>query len=595
MSQIKAMFERATLLYRSGQRTEAIALMEKLARREPNHPTISSALATMLADAGQFDRALYYAEVAASGAPKVAQSHQLVATVLAALDRLPEAERAARKALALDPGAFGALNTLGIILAQTARRAEGAECFERALALYPDRHEAAANYARLLVELGRAEDAVRVADRAVQANPGDLAIASARAFIMNYPSNADPHEVFLQHAAFGRSIAAAVAPLATALGPVRSAASCTDRPLVLGYLSSDFRTHSVVHFVEHLLERHDRSRFRVHVYHTYARCDELTARCKQHADLFRHVHGLDDLSLARCIREDGVDVLIDLNGLSAHHRAGVLALRASPVQLSYCGYCNTTGLVEVDARVVDPVTDPFGPASDELAVEGLHRLDRCFLAYRPPENAPEPRLEADGAATGEIWFGSFNAPAKISERTMDMWSAILRSDERARQLIKGVGLEHEAARSSILQRFAARGIDVARVRMLGPTASTSEHLALYARIHVALDTTPYSGTTTTCEALWMGVPVVTLRGAVHAARVGASLLECVGHPEWIAESPDSYAEIALALGRNPGLIGSLRSTLRAEVERSPLRDESAHARAMELAYSSLWQRRVGDR
>lgn len=595
MSQMKAMFDRATLLYRSGQRPEAIAMMEKLAKREPNHPTIASALASMLADAGQLDRALYYAQIASTGAPKVSAAHQLLATILAASGRLIEAEKAARKSLDLDPTAHGALNTLGIVLSQTGRQTEAASCFERALELHPDRHEAAANYARLLVELGRADEAVRVADRAVRANPNDLAIASARAFIMNYPSGIEPREVFEQHRAFGRSLASAAAPLVATFGPVPSPATRPEGPIVLGYLSSDFRAHSVVHFVEHLLERHDRSQFRACVYHTHGACDAVTERCRGSADLFRHVNGLDDATLARRIRDDGVDVLVDLNGLSAHHRAGVLALRPAPVQISYCGYCNTTGLAEVDARIVDAITDPLDGDSDALAVERLIRLDRCFLAYRPPAQAPAPRLAIGNDAASPIWFGSFNAPAKISEQTLDMWCRILGEEDRSRMLIKGVGLEHEAARDALLGRIRSRGIDASRVRIVGPTASTAEHLDLYAGIHVALDTTPYSGTTTTCEALWMGVPVVTLRGAVHASRVGASLLTSVGHPEWIADSPESYASIALGLGRDSRAVASLRSTLRQDMERSALRDESAHTGAIEHAYTALWNSRIAGR
>jgi protein O-GlcNAc transferase len=595
MSQIKTMFEQATVMYRSGQRAEAIAQMERLAQREPRHPAISHALASMLAETGQLERALYYAQVAAGIAPKLPHPHQLVATILASLNRMTDAEAAARKSLAIDPGSLGGLNTLGVILAETGRRAEGAEVLHRAMTLYPDRHEAAANYARLLVELGRADEAVAVAARAVAACPREMAIASARAFILNYPSGVDPREIFRQHVAFGAQLASAVVGLAREIGAPPATRADPEGRITIGYLSSDLRTHSVLSFVEHLIERQDRQRFRVNLYYTHPAPDARTERCRLSADLFRHVHRLDDLSLARQIRADHVDILVDLNGLSAHNRAGVLALRSAPIQLSYCGYCNTTGLDAVDARVVDPITDPPSSDADALSVERLLRLDRCFLCYRPPEDAPTPHLELDATSPDAICFGSFNAPAKISTLTLDLWCAVLRSEPRARFLIKGVGLEHDAARAHLAARFTVNGVDASRVTLLAPTASAREHLGLYSRVHVALDTTPYAGTTTTCEALWMGVPVVSLRGNVHAARVGASLLHACGRQQWIAESPSEFVEIALELGRNLPRLRELRSTLREELRQSALCDEIAHTRAMENAYLSLMQARDGSR
>lgn len=595
MSQTKAMFDQAMALYRSGMRAEAMLQIERLAKKEPRHPAIAHAYASMLAEGGRHEQALYHASVAVHGAPHVAQGHQLMATILAALGRLPEAEAAVRKSLALEPAALGSLNTLGIVLSQTGRRTEAADVFERAMTLHPDRYEAAANYARLLIELGRAEEAVRLADRAVAACPTDLAIASSRAFILNYPSGIEAASIFKQHVSFGLAMEAATAPFAKQLGALVEASGAPGRVLRIGYLSSDLREHSVCHFVEHLFDRHDRSRFRVHLYHTHGVIDSRTERCRQAADLFRHVNALDDVALARCIRDDRVDVLVDLNGLSAHHRAGVLALRAAPVQVSYCGYCNTTGLRAVDVRIVDAITDPVGAASDSLSVERLARLDRCFVCFRPSDRSPEPTLAPDTQSPESIWFGSFNAPAKISRVTLDMWCEILNSEPRARMLVKGVGLDHPGAREYLLERFASRGVDSARVTVLGPTASVSEHLALYSRVQVALDTTPYAGTTTTCEALWMGVPVVTLRGQVHAARVGASLLAAVGRPEWDAGSPAEYVQIALSLGRDGPAIADLRRTLRGEFERSALRDEAGHTAAIETLYLSLWEARAAER
>lgn len=585
MSQLKAMFDQATLLRRTGKPDEALALMEQIAQRQPRHPQVAQAMAAMLMDARQFDRAIYFAQVGVAVAPKVAAMHQTLATVLAAADRLPEAEKAARAALALDSMSFGVLNTLGIILARTDRQIEATEYFERAVALYPDRFEVAANFGRLMIDVGRVDEAARFTARAIEALPNDVEIRSARAFILNYLSGHDPADTLAQHVELGRILTRRAERVADKLGPLAPHEPETDRVLTLGYLSSDFSNHSVIHFVEHLIERHDRSRFRVNLYHTRDKIDAYTERCRTHADLYRQVAKVDDVSLARQIREDRVDILIDLGGLTARNRAGVMALRGAPVQATYCGYCNTTGIPAIGHRVIDWITDPAG--SDRLATERLERMDRCFLCYRPAKHATAPAFVP--APDGSLVFGSFNAPAKISEATLDLWTAVLNAEPRASLLIKGLGLETQAARSTLEKRLLARGVERSRFTIVGWTKTHPEHFDLYHRVRVALDTTPYTGTTTTCEALWMGVPVVTLMGDVHAARVSASLLTSIAHPEWIAQSPEDYVRIALDLARDESRLRSLRASLRPEFERSPLRDEEGHTRAFEQVLLRIWR------
>lgn len=584
MSQLKAMFEQAVRLRSAGKHQDALELMEQIAKRQPNHPMVAQAMAALLFQTNQLERALYHAQVAVAAAPKVGAMHQTLASVLSAMDRIDEAEKSIRTAIRLEPMSFGALNTLGIILARTDRPAEATETFERAMALYPDRHEVAANCARLMIECGRVDEAVALTARALKALPNDVEIRCGRAFIMNYLSDASPDEVFEQHVELGRALETRAAPLAGRLGPVATDPD-PDRPLRIGYLSADFCSHSVIHFVQHLIERRDRSAFRVHLYHNRDKVDNFTRRCRDAADDYKQVHTLDDETVTRLIRDDKIDILVDLGGLTLRNRMGVLALRGAPVQVTYCGYCNTTGIPTVDWRVIDGITDPAsGPGR---AVERLLRLDRCFLCYRPSPNATEPALVP--GENDAIVYGSFNAPSKLSTLTLDMWARILQAEPRARLLIKGLGLDTQASRSTLEKRLDERGIDSSRYEIVGWVKSQPDHFNLYHRVHVALDTTPYSGTTTTCEALWMGVPVVTLRGDVHASRVTTSLLTALGRTEWITDTPDRYVELALALGRDQSALASLRTSLRGEFERSPLRDEEGHVRAMESAYREMWR------
>ncbi|MBX3363039.1 MAG: tetratricopeptide repeat protein [Phycisphaeraceae bacterium] len=588
MTDSRAILGQAGALFASGRPTEAISLLERASKRGQQDPSLDQTLASMLASTGQLERALFFAERATAGAPRSATALQLLASIRAATGRLRDAEGAARKALAIDESSFGALNTLGIVLSQTGRQHEAADAFAKAIALHPSRRECVANYAFLLVQLGRVDEAVRLPFITDPSSSQDFALASARAFIMNYPSGLDPTEVLQSHVQFGSAMMAAAASASRSLGPLPPKIPQDHRPLVLGYMSSDFRSHSVSSFVEHLIERHDRSRFRVNLYHTHHQVDDLTQRFRSKCDEFHHVHALDDAALARRIRENRVDILIDLNGLTAHHRAAVLAIQAAPVQVTYCGYCNTTGLPTVNARIVDSITDPPGAGADALSVEPLVRLSRCFLCYRPPQECPPATTDESLNDSNHVRFASFNSPAKISEQTIDLWAAVLNAAPQSSLMIKGVGLQEAAARDLLVRRFEKRGTDPSRLELYGPNASSFEHLDQYRRVHIALDTTPYSGTTTTCEALWMGVPVVTLRGSVHASRVSASILTAIGREDWIAKDAAEYVRIARDLAQDQQKRATLRRTLRETVERSSLRDEAGHARMMEQAYQTLW-------
>ncbi|MBX3316078.1 MAG: tetratricopeptide repeat protein [Phycisphaeraceae bacterium] len=588
MTDSRAILKQTAALLASGKPTEAIALLERALRSGQRDPSLDQALASMLATTGKLDRAEFFAERAASGAPRSATALQLLASIRAAAGRLRDAEAAARKALAIDQSSFGALNTLGIVLSETGRQHEAAETFAKAIALHPSRHECVANYAFLLVQLGRVDEAIRLPFIDDPSSSQDFALASARAFIMNYPSGLDPADVFQSHVRFGSAMMAAAGPASRSLGPLPPTTPKDHRPIVLGYMSSDFRSHSVASFVEHLIERHDRSRFRVNLYHTHHQVDDITLRLRSKCDEFHHVHALDDAALAKRIRDNRVDILIDLNGLTAHHRAAVLAIQAAPVQVTYCGYCNTTGLQTVNARIVDSITDPPGAGTDSLSVEPLVRLSRCFLCYRPPQECPPETQDESLNESDHIRFASFNSPAKISEETIDLWSAVLRAVPASSLMVKGVGLHEPAARDLLIERFRRRGLEPARLDIHGPTTSSVEHLQRYRLVHIALDTTPYSGTTTTCEALWMGVPVVTLGGNVHASRVSASILTAIGRENWIARDAREYVRIAQKLAHDHKKLATLRASLRGTIERSSLRDEVGHARVMEQAYQTLW-------
>jgi len=295
----------------------------------------------------------------------------------------------------------------------------------------------------------------------------------------------------------------------------------------------------------------------------------------------------NDQQIIAQIRADQVDIVLELSGHTHGNKLTALRLRGAPVQVTYLGYPNTTGVPAIDYRIVDSLTDP--PGNERWATEKLIRLDPCFLCYTPREDAPRPGpppVEKNGFVT----FGSFNSIKKLTVRTIGLWCRLLKEVPDSRLVIKSSGLSSAAAQEHISGLLRGAGIDEERFELLDKMESKVEHLSAYEMLDVALDTFPYHGTTTTCEALWQGVPVVSQVGEVHAARVGLSLLSAIGHPEWTAKSEDEYIAIAAGLGRDPAKLARIRSGLRQEMARSPLCDGAAMGKRMEAALREVWRR-----
>src|SRR5262245_5556893 len=315
--------------------------------------------------------------------------------------------------------------------------------------------------------------------------------------------------------------------------------------------------------------------------------DSVTTRLQGLADHWLVTVGLSDQRLAERIRCDGIDILVDVAGHTAGNRLLVFARKPAPVQVTWLGYPNTTGLKAIDYRLVDAVTDPAGEA-DVWASETLVRLEDGFLCYGGLRDGPEP-TPPPCLKTGVVTFGSFNNPAKVSTATFDAWAKLLSRLPQARLILKGISFADAATRALFFARLGERGVAADRIELVTWLPGATEHLALYHRVDIALDPFPFNGTTTTCEALWMGVPVITLRGHRHAGRVGASLLTQIGLTDLIANSIEEYVEIAVALAGNSGRLDDLRHALRPRMAASTMCDEGAFACKMEAAFRTMWQ------
>lgn len=428
----------------------------------------------------------------------------------------------------------------------------------------------------------RIEESLAAYQRLLRRCPHDAVNYSNFLFTLSYSDQRDARGIYDEH----RKYAARFARPYVAPPPERA----WPRRLRIGYVSPDFRGHVVAFFIEPVLENHDRERFEIHCYYNHRADDHHTARMRNLADHWIDCVHLTDAELADRIRADRIDILIDLAGHTAGNRLPVFAMKPAPVQMTYLGYPSTTGLAAIDYRLSDARADPAGGA-DAMSSERLLRLPDCFHCYRPPSAAPEvaplPALSA-----GHITFGCFNNFAKISPTFLDMAARVLAAVPGSRLWLKSKPLRTPYLAERVRNAFERAGIDPGRVEMSGWKSGLAEHLAAYGKVDIALDTYPYNGTTTTCEALWMGVPVVTMAGDRHAARVGASLLHAVGYDDLVATDSDSFIGAAVALARDPVQLAAMRAGLRERVRHSPLTDEAAFTRNLERTYIEAWEARL---
>ena len=631
-----------------GDSAGAITLLRQAVAQRPNDPRLHLNLAVAMLPTKQWAEAADSYRRAIALAPAMADAHAGLAGALFALKDLAAAEQSAHLALELQPGNQFALTRLALILLGRGRL----EAAEQVMTeLGPDRSpkdflvDAAGQYmnwqkfskaeeiAKRLVEAwpddvnslvllaysrmrqGRQAEATGVLEHAVElAGPASLAgavlgclrteqgqLAGGLALLreavarpetpsheystylcnLAYQTDLTPAEALAEHQAFDTRWAAA---LAAEAGPWRNTPD-PQRPLEVGFVSPDFCAHSVSFFALPLIAALTAQGVRVTCYSNTAQRDDMTEQLKAAATVWHDIRSIPDTVVADQIRRDGIDVLVDLAGHSADNRLMVFARRPAPIQLTYCGYAATTGMSAFDGRIVDARTDP--PGTEAHGSEPLIRLDRCFLAYEPqswPAITPPPCL-----ANGHVTFGSFNNFTKINEPLIGLWARVLNAVPGSRMVLKSSLDRHPDIRDRFLGWFADHGITADRIDFLTRTNDLVSHLALYGQVDIALDTGPYNGTTTTCEAMWMGVPVITLEGNVHRARVGASLLQALRFEAGIAKSEAELILTASQLASSPELLEAIRFSLRPELERSELADKAGLARAFMKESRKLWQ------
>jgi len=564
------------------QRKDAFEALERAATLLPNDPTAQNNFGNALKEKKRLEEAAERFARAVTLRPDHARAHLNLGAVLKDMGRLEDSIVHSRRALALNPDYPEAMCNLGIALSLLGRPLEAAPVLKQALARRARFVEAHIGLGMTLCSLGDLKGAEDELRRALVIDPDSLDARTILIFALNYQPGS-PSKLLLDEA---RGFGAVVARQAT---PFEQWSNVPDpgRRLRVGFVSGDFCQHPVAQFLEHVLEtlKTDQGhRLELVAYHTRPYSDAFTQRLRGHFSVWRDVAKYEDEALAEQVREDAIDILIDLSGHTSHSRLPMFAWKPAPVQMTWLGYLATTGVSAIDYLLADPLVLP--EALEGAFTERIVRMPKSYLCFTQPEHdAPVAALPA--LTEGAVTFGSFNNFNKLNEVVLDLWARILREVPDSRLLIKTRQLADPKMQERVASFFAERGVAADRLRLFGHV-SPEAHLAMYGQVDIALDPFPYPGITTTVEALWMGVPVLSLAGDSFMGRQGVGLLTHVGLEDWIAADTDDYLRRAVRHAADLQALGQVRSELRARLQASPVFDRKGFAADFEAVLRQVW-------
>lgn len=568
-------------LKETGRQNEAVTAYQVAIRLKPDFAEAYSNMSAALSQAGRLTEAAAAGEEAIRLKPDFAQAHSNLGGALHGLGRFEAAIDAFSAAVRLQPDLAMAHCNLGNALKGLNRLDDAVAAYAEAIRREPDFPEAHFNLADALEEQGRLEEAILCYQQAIRCRPDFAQAHSNLLMTLHYQSGVTRDTLLKTATRFAQATRRdAIADFKRPADPARR--------LRVGYVSADFRNHPVGHFLCGILRNHDRASLEVFCYSNSAIEDEVTARLRGDADHWRSLVGASDQEAAQAIAADGVDILVDLSGHTARNRLPMFALKPAPLQVSWLGYFGTTGLTEIDYVLADRFVAPEG--SEPFFTEAVARLPHCYICFTPPDlDIPVATPPVLGGAP--FTFGSFNNHIKTSPQAIALWARVLQAVPGSRLLLKTKALGQASARDRLLAQFAEEGVAADRLLLEG-AAPRAELLASYNRVDVALDPTPYGGGITTAEALWMGVPVVSLRGETWVGRVTESILAAAGHADLAVATEADYIALAATLARDPRRLEALRTGLRAQVEASPLCDGAGFTHNLEQLYREIW-RRIG--
>jgi protein O-GlcNAc transferase len=610
-----SMFDEAYAHYQAGRLLQAEHLCRQILVLGPRHPDALHLLGVIAGQAGHPDDSLALIEEAILIAPAFAEAHANRGVALTELGRLPEASDAFRRSAELKPGHVLAHYGLGNSLASQGDFDGAATALRQALAIAPNFLEAQSNLAMALQHQDRLDESIEAFEQALRLDPNsatvrynlgvtlhlagrmDEAIVAFQQALVLKPDHVQAHSNLLlalqympgspqalvaAHRDFGRRQAEGL------LAPAGSHRNNADpeRRIRVGYVSADFSIHPVGYLLEGPMRAHDPVQVEVFCYSNGSRVDELTGRLRACAHHWREIGGLTDEAAAELVRQDRIDILVDLSGHTGSNRPLLMARKPAPVQASWLGYPGSTGLAAIDYAIMDGKVAPEG--AEAWFTETLVRLPSSRFCWTPPPFAPEPK-DVSGRAGAPVVFGSFNNIGKVGPEVIGLWARVLDAAPGSRLVLKWRSLDQPKVRRRIEEAFAAEGVGPDRLE-LRERSGHAETLAQYGDIDVALDPFPFCGGATSLEALWMGVPVVTLAQDRVAARQTLGFLDQLGLDDLVAASADDYVRIAAGLAADPARRTELRQKLRPRMASSPLTDAEAFTPGLEQAYRAMWRR-----
>ena len=571
-----------TILNELGRNSDALTAMQQAAELMPEDAETHSNLGNILRVLGQLDDATISYRRAVEINPDFAVVHCHLGVIMQELGQFDDAVASYRRALEIKPDFALVHNNLGVTLQELGQFDNAVACYERALFLKPDLAEAHASLGNALRDLGNIQEAALSYQRALEFKPGLIKVHSVLLFANNFLANQSARVLLSEARQYGEMLSKLSPPFLDWPNE-----SDPDRLLRIGMVSGDLRNHSVGHFVDGVIRSLSRSsygRLELIAYSNNSRLDAVSNRIKASCHGWHTVVGLSDADLAKRIRDDDIDILIDLSGHTAYNRLPMFALKPAPVQVSWLGYFATTGVQAMDYLIADPWTVP--EAEEFHFTEKICRLPETYLCFTPPDIDVQvgalPVL-----SKGYITFGCFNNLTKMNDSVVALWARVLNAVPGSRLFLKAKQLGEATVCQSVISRFAIHGIDRERLILEGG-APRSELLVAYRRVDIALDPFPYPGGTTSIESLWMGVPVLTLSGDRFLSHIGESILQNAGLPEYIAADQNSYVALAVLHAGDLSRLEILRSGLRQQVLDSPLFDAPRFAHHFEAALRGMW-------
>ncbi|KQW35705.1 tetratricopeptide repeat protein [Rhizobacter sp. Root404] len=570
---------------KAGRREAAVDSYRRALAARGGYVEAHENLAVVLSELGQPEQAAAQLQAVAVLRPRDVDAQCRYGVALQGLGRLDAAVESFRRAVAIDPASATALASLGSAYAAQGRRADAIEQYHAAIAADATHYFAYAGLGVELNEAGRPEEATQRLREALALNPAAVEPHSNILFLMSFV--AEPFDYLAEARRYGEKVTARASQHVARQGRARVA----DVPprIRIGLVSGDLRNHPVAAFLEGVLASLDRSRVEVFAYATAQRDDAVTERLRRLCDGWRSLVGMNDEAAAERVRDDGIHVLIDLAGHTAHNRLSIFALEPASVQVTWLGYLASSGLAAIDYVLADRVSLPEEHRSH--FVEQAWYMPNSLYCFTAPPDAP-PVGALPGLSRGDVTFGSFQRMNKVSDSTLQAWSRVMARMPGARLRLQCKQMADSSGREHALERLRRFGVDTDRVELVGPVPDRTAYLACHDHVDIVLDTFPYPGITTTCEALWMGVPTVTLAGGTLLSRQGASLLHCLELDDWVARDVEDYVDCAVRQAGDLPALARLRGELRERARRSPLFDTARFARDFEDAMHAMVARAV---